>query len=203
MTPVMLITTRPRSRGQSVYSTLKGMLIRIGGGGAATDEDPIAHLLACHERIRRFANLAARLAHDEGASPAQLAEAAADVKRYFTIALPRHAEDEDVSLRPRLLAHPEVGDDVRRALEVMSDEHGPLDAIILDLAPIWAAVAAEPARVSEHRGVLQAGAAQLQRIVAVHLPPEENLIFPAAAKHLSSEDRASLRAEMRARRAAV
>src|SRR4051812_30710357 len=76
------------------------MLKQIGERRPA-GEPLLAALLDCHSRIRRFSTLAIRLAEAD-APPNEIAETAAAVHRYFTVALPLHAADEDLSIAPRL-----------------------------------------------------------------------------------------------------
>src|SRR5690349_17228873 len=72
-----------------------------------TDE-PSDALRACHERIRRFLAMAARLASDEIARDDDVWATAGGVARYFDDALPLHEADEDDSIAPRLGDLPEV-----------------------------------------------------------------------------------------------
>src|SRR5947209_5155592 len=96
-------------------------------------------LLACHERIRHFLALAGQLC--ESAAPAaEVAAAAAAVHRYFTVALPLHALDEDESLAPRLLRL-DLPAAVRAAIGPMTAQHGPIEAAIEAAAPLWQALA--------------------------------------------------------------
>jgi len=93
--------------------------------------------MACHGRIRHHLALAHRILETSpsGTSAHHVADAASDVARYFTIALPLHAADEDLSMRPRLEAAP-VPRDVRRLLRRMTAEHGIIGEIITQTAPL-------------------------------------------------------------------
>ena len=169
------------------------MLVTLGraassplGGGDAVDD-----LMACHGRILRFVDLSARLAG--GGPAAEVAEAAAAVHRYFSVALPLHAEDEDASLVPRLL---QVAPELRGAIEETLAEHRLIEELLGELVPLWADVAGAPARR------LADGASRLAALFAPHLEREERLLFPAARERLSPGELAALRGEIRARRAA-
>src|SRR5688500_10721731 len=60
-------------------------------------------LAACHERMRRFVRVAQSVADASPTVPAtEVADAAASVHRYFTVAFPLHGIDEEASLIPRL-----------------------------------------------------------------------------------------------------
>jgi hypothetical protein len=159
------------------------MLVTLGAR-VPTGGDAIDDFLACHTRIRRFLTLAARLA--EHPDP----EAAAAVHRYFTVALPLHAEDEDLSLAPRLSGASREIDDT---LALMSIEHRKIDLLLAELVPRWSQPTTPP--------LLAAGAAQLAALFAPHLDREERILFPAARRLLAPADLATLREELRARRA--
>lgn len=170
------------------------MLVSLG---AKKPADDVAGLLAeCHERIRRFTALAGRLAAPEGVPPAELAEAARRVIRYFEEALALHAADEDLAIHPRLLA---ARPDLAEVLDRMTKEHGPIDEAVAAGLPVWRALADDPARVAELAPALAEIAARLDRLFATHLGAEEATIFPAVAE-LPAAVQEEIRAEMRARR---
>jgi hypothetical protein len=170
------------------------MLVSLG---AKKPADDVAGMLRdCHDRIRRFTALAGRLAAPGDAPAAEVAEAAGRVLHYFEKGLPLHAEDEDLSLRPRLLGtNPELAD----ALAAMTAEHREIDEAIAIGVPAWRVLTTEPTRAGELSAVLAEAASRLDRLFAIHLPPEEERIFPAVAR-LPAEVQAEIREEMRARR---
>ena len=168
-------------------------MIRSPGLSARPPDDTVlAALLAGHERSHRFAALAGRLATADG-TPTERAEAGAGVVRYFTVALPLHAADEDLSLAPRLRGRDAAVD---AALTQMTAEHvahaGPLARVVDAARAIVAAPATAPPD-------LAAAAAALAALFAAHLALEERAIFPAIAA-LPAEVQATIRAEMLARR---
>ena len=156
--------------------------------------------------MRELAVLASRLAPDTpgpgpGPGPSddeEVAAAAAEVSRYFQIAGPRHTADEDETITPALVAAG-APPEVLAALERMKHEHGPLDQLLADAAPTWAALAADPGRRAELGPTLARVAARLNELLAAHFPPEEAIVFPAVAR-LPEEVRARINAEMQARR---
>ncbi len=154
------------------------------------DDSVVGALLACHERIRRFAAMAEAVATRPEAPAGERAEAAAGVVRYFTIALPLHAADEDESIGPRLR-----GVDAVRA--ELAAEHRAHDALI---APVVAACRAIVAAPATARPDFAAAAAALTAAMATHLAREEAVVFPAVAA-LPPALQAEIRAEMLARRA--
>jgi hemerythrin-like domain-containing protein len=167
-------------------------------------DSPAALLLDCHGRIRRHVELGTRLgeARAPEPDPGQTIETAAACLRYFTVALPLHTADEELSLRPRLEA---AGADAAAggALATMAREHGPIDLALAELVPLWDRLTAEPGRRPELRFALEAGTARLAELFGAHLAAEERDIFPVIAHCLGPEDQAALVAEMRARRRAA
>jgi len=150
-------------------------------------------LVDCHARIRSFCALARRLS--AGGPAAGTREAAEQLHRYFSIALPLHVRDEDESVRPRLerIADPVVD----AALAAMSAEHVEADAGLAELLEQWSAIAREP---SDARCLATAGrAAWLDAYMLRHLEAEETRIFPALDR-LPRAEHDAIVAEMQARR---
>ncbi len=66
-------------------------MLQIGQKPRTADaDDPEAMLLDCHARIRNFSALSVRLASPDVAAEGEIADAAARVHRYYTVALPLH-----------------------------------------------------------------------------------------------------------------
>ncbi|HEX8954352.1 MAG TPA: hemerythrin domain-containing protein [Polyangia bacterium] len=150
-------------------------------------------LTDCHARIRKFCALARRLA--EGGPADQVRDAATQVHRYFSVALPLHIRDEDESVRPRLerLGEPSLS----AALARMSAEHVEADRALVELLAQWSAIAAAPDE-ARCRGTAGA-AARLDEHLARHLHDEETVIFPALDR-LPRAEWDAIVAEMQARR---
>lgn len=172
------------------------MPLTIGSRPPAPD-DPFALLADCHERIRRFSALAMKLAKAPPETPpAELADAAAAVIRYFTIALPLHEQDEEASLAPRL-GDRDLPDAARAALSALGPEHRALEETLAGLVPRWQAISEDPATIGEPLLPLS------QRLTALfdaHLQREELDLFPAARTALTATDLAALLREIRDRR---
>jgi hypothetical protein len=171
------------------------VLIQIGRREGSRPDDVVGALLDCHARIRAFTAIAQRIAAGEG-TQAEVAEAAARVERYFRVALPLHVADEELSLRPRLLAAP-VEPGILAALDAMSAEHGAIEALLAALLPRWAALSARPLDLAGL--TLAEDSADLGRRFDAHLEQEERVLFPAVREHLAAAWPA-IRSEMAARR---
>lgn len=160
--------------------------------------DAFQLLLDCHERIRTFSSLAVRLALLPDVPPAERAEAATRVERYFTLALPKHVEDEDLTLAPRLR---ELGlsPEAQRALEEMMRQHQEIEARLATLGPLWRLLSVSPERHGELAPRL-GGSEPLAKLLEEHLRLEESALFPEARARLAPETLEAMAAEMRARR---
>jgi hemerythrin-like domain-containing protein len=143
---------------------------------APSIDHPIELLLACHDKVRRFAELALKLAaHIEQDGPdEQAADAARTILRYFDLAAPLHHEDEDVDLFPALkaLGHAEL----THQIDTLSAEHDELGQQWQALRP-WLIAITEgqlitldvPVRVFAHR-------------YQHHAQQEEALLYPWATQ---------------------
>jgi iron-sulfur cluster repair protein YtfE (RIC family) len=171
------------------------MLTRIGKAPAAGDV--VDALLDCHQRIRDFIALSLRLAATQGSSPAEIAETAASLHRYFAVALPLHAQDEEESLLPRLEG---VDPEVDRELAEMMREHAEHGNPLERLLAVCSELRASPGELPRLAPLLAAAARELERHFDAHLSREERVIFPAIRAHLDPATQATIQAEMKARR---
>jgi len=169
-------------------------MLTIGKRPAAADVVDL--LLDCHERIRSFTALAQRLARAPGTPPAEIADAATKVRRYFADALPLHARDEEESMVPRLRGR---GAEVERELAEMQREHGEHEPLLARLVALCDALAADPARHAALAPELDQVATALAGHFAAHLDREERVLFPAV-RALPEAERAAMVRELRARR---
>jgi len=173
-------------------------------------DDPMALLLACHDKVRHFTNLAVRLhQHVQVKGPdGEAQEAARTVLRYFNVAAPLHHADEEVDLFPALMA---LGDEgLTRTAERLHAQHAELDAMWAALATALQQVAAGqawpedgplagPKGGQRHApGTLSRPEAFAQRYQA-HAQDEEDLLYPHAQR-LSAAQLQQLADAMVARR---
>lgn len=152
-------------------------------------------LLACHERVQRSLDLLLRLqahAATHGADD-QARDAARDVLRYFDLAGPKHHEDEERHVLPRLRA---AG---RNALaDRLAADH-------VEMGRQWAALrtALEALRDGAGPGLDAAACQAYATLYAGHMAAEEGEAFPMAAQQLDPATLAAMGAEMAARRRAA
>ena len=161
-------------------------------------EDAVDLLVGCHQRIRHFTGVAAKLAHAQGAAPDEVRQAAGSVHRYYSVSLPLHEADEDQTLQPRLRA---VADQqVRHALLVMGEQHQAIDELIERLLPLLVLVRNNPDALAEVGGEMCSITKALEEIFRAHLQMEEEVIFPAIRSALPESARGEILREMQERR---
>ncbi|MDF3831775.1 hemerythrin domain-containing protein [Cupriavidus basilensis] len=158
-------------------------------------DSPIELLLACHEKVRRFAGLCQRLEQhatlhgaDEDAQAA-----AASVLRYFQIAAPLHHADEEEDLFPALR---ELGDaSLTARIDELDAEHG-------HLAELWCCL--QPWLEALSQGASHPAPPELSAFATrypEHALREEHEVYPAAVR-LSRERLAGIGLRMAQRRGA-
>ena len=170
-------------------------MLRIGSPRPA--EGIVDLLLDCHARIRSFSQLAVRLGEASRPTPAEVAEAAAQVRRYFLEALPLHARDEEESVLPRLAGRDAAVD---AALVEMHRDHEGHGAVLDPVLALCAELAAAPERHAELGPALAAAGRLLAQHFETHLASEEATIFPALARVVPEDERRRMVDELRARR---
>jgi hypothetical protein len=171
------------------------MLTRVRRAPVAGDAVDL--LLECHVRIRAFLALARRLGEAREETPGALADAALQVQRYFTQALPLHARDEEDSVAVRLRGREPALD---RALEDMIREHHAHERPLAELVEACVAIAVDPGRHAGLAGVVLGAVAGLERHFQAHLAREEEVVFPALRRLLDGAADAAVVEEIRARR---
>ncbi len=170
---------------------------------AAGFDQPLQMWLACHERVARMNGLLTRLVEYLQTHPADESTrvTATSVRRYFDEAAPRHHDDEDVDLFPRVLQRlAEAGQTARAArvsamVERLQQDHA-------DMALLWASLRAHLERIE--RGEPTAlDAALVEQFVAryrTHIEIEEREVGSAAEELLTPEDLHAIGNAMAARR---
>jgi hemerythrin-like domain-containing protein len=162
-------------------------------------EDAVTLLLACHDRIRHFTELAERLARNPGSPARDRQEAAGAVLRYYQFGLPLHEADENESIYPRLHRKLPPGY-LAAANESMVQQHTAIDALVAELLPLWQAIADNPEAQKRVSNELRDRVKQLQQLWTTHLRLEEQDVVPAMRAFLSEQDLKAIATEMRARR---
>lgn len=154
--------------------------------GAGFDQ-PVEMWLACHERVRRFALLMGRLAeHLRERGPDDDAQVTAtSIRRYFNEAAPRHHEDEEVDMFPRLrerLSAQELSS-VGPIIDQVEADH-------LEMAGLWMRLDATLAEI-QHGRTAAFEAALIDRFATLyhhHIDAEERVLLPAMKRAFGKPD---------------
>ena len=150
-------------------------------------DQPVEMWLACHERVKRFAALLGRLAdHLRRQGADEDAEVtAASIRRYFNEAAPRHHEDEEVDMFPRLRERLDPDAD-----KVVLDVLDQVEADHLEMAGVWKSLDAELSKLS--RGapadLRQETIDRFATMYHHHIDAEERVLLPALKRVLHRSD---------------
>lgn len=166
-------------------------------------DTPLSLWRASHERGQRVALLLQRLAeHWRINGPGDAASTTArDVRRFFEEATPRHHEDEDVDLFPRVLRHLDQaagsdGKSIAEALDRLHRDHEVLDAQWREAREALDHCMVQPPRADEP--------IVINRFVdsyIAHHGTEDELILPIAQLALPATEFIAIGESMAARRA--
>jgi len=132
--------------------------------------------------------------------PAEIAEAAAAVFRYFSHALPLHVADENQSLFPRVQSALPPGALLREAAETMVEQHLAIDELVAELLSLCDSLRHQPERLPSLAHRLQHVTAACGQIFAAHFHLEEAVIFPALPQLLTETQMQEIAHEMHQRR---
>jgi len=179
------------------------MPVSIGAPPQAGFDQPLQLLQDCHRRIENFLEMLRRVV---ATAPDDVLDAPHRVAletalRYFREAAPRHTQDEEESLFPRL--RNQRGARVQAALaciDALESDHQratELHGQVETRGAQWlhAGALPEPER-AELRGWLE----ELRRLYHQHIAIEDQQIFPLAGELLAADALHAVGREMRARR---
>ncbi len=176
------------------------MAVRIGAKPDSGFDDPIGMLKDCHRRIERFLEILCKVvqqAQDRNLSREER-EAVEAALAYFRVSGPRHNQDEEESLFPRMICRqvPAVVDDVRR----LEADHREAAALHQEADRLYSKWIAEGRLAGDEETRLLSTTEKLQSIYGGHIRLEEDVIFPCAAHALAPSDLTAIGAEFAARR---
>ncbi|HVJ73475.1 MAG TPA: hemerythrin domain-containing protein [Kofleriaceae bacterium] len=166
----------------------------LPGADAATFDDPLAMLVACHGRIRKqLATLGRLERHLPGhGHDADARAAARAIMRYFDSAAVHHHEDEEASLLPRLLAR---APDAQALASRLLAEHRELAGHWRKLRPLLSGIATGQRAVLPPRLVHE-----ITHAYEAHIEIEEAELIPLAQDLLAPDEIAAIGREMAQRR---
>ena len=160
---------------------------------------PVEMWLACHERVERFAGLLGRLAaHMKKAGVDDDARTTAtSIRRYFNEAAPRHHEDEEVDMFPRLRERIDRIADSR-----VADVLDRLEAEHVEMSGLWQSLDATLAEIARGEPA-PLDLPLIERFASMyrqHIDAEEQVILPALKQLLDRADWDAVGRAMAARR---
>jgi hemerythrin-like domain-containing protein len=162
-------------------------------------DNPLQVLRDCHRRIETFMTALVRLngVAKGAAISGEDREALRTALRYFREAVPKHTEDEEVSLFPRLRRQKDSRLlPVLARIESLEEEHVCCDRIHGELDAIGRLWLKEGSLPSPEASQLFALTAQLRDVYRHHLAIEEDEVFPAAATALAESEIRALANEL-------
>jgi hemerythrin-like domain-containing protein len=178
------------------------MPIRIGAKPEHGFDQPLGLLSDCHRRIEHFLgmmiNVLERSNGGQNSMTTSERDALEAALKYFEVAAPRHTQDEEHSLFPRLRAsqQPEALAAMAR-IESLEQDHERADAMHAQVHRIcrqWLDGFTPPDR--QLHQLLH----DLRELYAHHIQLEDSELFPLAARLLSGEQLTEIGQEMARRR---
>ncbi len=178
------------------------MPVTIGGKTQSGFGDPFGLLSDCHRRIETFLGVLVKAGE---LGPERMGEAERQSLRraldHFRDAAPKHTEDEEASVFPRLRAACESGDpEALRALESLEADHEEADKMHAELDRLgreWIDTGTLP---DEKLRLFRDIAARLRDVYANHIALEDTEVFPLARRKLTGGEIGMIGREMAARR---
>lgn len=180
------------------------MPVQIGAKAHAFS-DPTGLLSDCHRRIEMFLKSLQRVAEiiDSPLAP-EARNALETALRYFREAAPRHTADEEESLFPRLrqIHDPEI-ESALASLHALEDDHRQADALHAEVH-VLGLRCLENGRLPHTDGDrFRQAVHDLASIYDEHIRIEDNVVFPAAKRALSTFEKSVIADEMASRRRAA
>jgi len=167
-------------------------------------EDPLQHILACHEQIERrlvtLQNAAMMVGFSEGAMLQDAAAALAYEVEVLEAIDTLHTEDEEVSLFPRLRAN--LRDDVAVLEPLMLSlelQHQNEQVAFTRLRVAVKAIVASGAQPSDQASSCEDLVRELAGVCGPHMALENDSLLPLARKALTPADLTAITQEMRQR----
>lgn len=159
-------------------------------------DEPLGLLSDCHRRIERFLEILIVVA-DEAPDdlPPKYRTALGTALDYFDQAAPKHTQDEEESLFPRIAGDPEAA----RTIAALEHDHArvqPLHDTVERLGRHWLSTPLSPADRREFQQTLT----QLRDVYRDHIRVEDTHLFPLAARLLDPPTLQQIGEEMAARR---
>ena len=172
--------------------------------GAKTHDfsEPTGLLSDCHRRIEMFLGSLQRIAEIIDSPLSTEARGALEgALRYFHDAAPKHTKDEEESLFPRLRhIHSPQLESALSELNALEDDHRRADALHAEVHLLGMQCLEKGDLPPNETTRFRQAVRDLVSIYGKHIRIEDNLVFPAARRALSSSQKSVIANEMAARR---
>lgn len=166
-------------------------------------DEPLALLSDCHRRIERFLEILRKVIQQagEGALNDEQRRGVETALKYFREAAPRHTEDEEKSLFPRLRAsfHPSAKEALA-AMESLHEDHETATAAHERVEMLYRQWLDKGSLDAEGRQKLTGTLDELTQLYRPHIELEDTKLFPWASQALNEADLEQLGREMAERR---
>lgn len=167
--------------------------------------DPTGLLSDCHRRIEMFLRSLQRVAEGVDSPLTNDARTALETAlRYFHDAAPKHTQDEEESLFPRLreIHLPEI-ESALSTLNALEGDHRRADALHAEVHALGVQCLDKGQLPRQDADRFRQAVNDLGSIYSQHIHIEDNVVFPAAKRALSTSQESAIAREMASRRAPV
>ncbi len=178
------------------------MPVQIGGPPDHGFDSPLQLLSDCHRRIEHFLNVLFRVAGQAGDRLTSEESRALDTAlRYFREAAPRHTEDEEHSLFPRLASlHSDEIAWVLDTIKALEADHRRADALHAEVDRTGREWLSVGHLTPEARQSFLIHISDLRDLYSAHIHIEDTVLFPTAARLLDFNAQRLIGNEMATRR---
>lgn len=182
-----------------------GTLYRMGQPHVPNFADPLGLMSHCHRKIEDYlAGLAAsgekllQGSTEERAEGFRIIDAA---REHFAVRGPKHTEDEEISLFPRLREYGghEAGEALA-ALAALETEHRVAEGVHSEFDELIERLPRDGSAAVEEIYLFNELVTELADLYRPHIRVEDEIIFPTAARVIPSDTLLVIGEEMRARR---
>lgn len=175
------------------------MAVQIGAAPERGFDDPVGMLKDCHRRIEHFSGLLERVVKAaQGRSLSVLEQQAVETAlRYFRQSGPRHNQDEELSLFPRLRGCASAGD--AQTISLLTEQHVEADQKQAQAERLLTRWIETDSLADEETNRLLDCVQSLAAHYLEHIRVEESIIFPLASQ-LDSGTITAIGQEFRERR---
>jgi hemerythrin-like domain-containing protein len=171
-------------------------MIQIGKTPEKVADEPLDHLVACHDRILTRLTTLERVGEAlESDTPAAL-HALRNALRFFDISGRLHTEDEEESVFPRLRSR--LTAEQLAYVDALESQHREKEQVYAELKALAAEL--ETGVTADRATRFRSLAGRLGELYRSHIASENDVLIAMGRSTLTSEELASIREEMRARR---